>query len=100
MSATIILIMTSSSTRNTEPRGGRVAVMNFQSLPNPACKFANNPRRCNAKGNRMAGQTPGTHNLPACRLIGLPLGDKLSRQFRLGNECTRESVRKVVGIKL
>src|SRR5262249_1916024 len=27
MSETIILIMTSSSTRNTEPRGGRVAVM-------------------------------------------------------------------------
>src|ERR1700754_4191383 len=27
MSETIILIMTSSSTRNTEPRGGRVAVI-------------------------------------------------------------------------
>src|SRR5450631_3716748 len=31
MSATIILIMTSSSTRNTEPPGGRVAVMMISS---------------------------------------------------------------------
>src|SRR6185312_10823216 len=40
MSETIILIMTSSSTRNTEPRGGRVAVMRYQSLPNRMVRFA------------------------------------------------------------
>src|ERR1051325_7649109 len=40
MSETIILIMTSSSTRNTEPRGGRVAVMRYQSLPNRTVRFA------------------------------------------------------------
>src|SRR5882762_8783706 len=46
MSATIILIMTSSSTRNTEPPGGRVAVM-IMSLPVPSLRIANNANRRN-----------------------------------------------------
>ena len=43
MSATIIRIMTSSSTRNTEQPGGRVDIM-MESLPFPASRFANNAR--------------------------------------------------------
>src|SRR3954454_6174296 len=39
MSATIILIMTSSSTRNTEPPGGRDAVMVEFLSPNPNQKY-------------------------------------------------------------
>ena len=46
MSVTIILIMTSSSTRNTEPPGGRVAIM-LMSLPVPNLRFANNADRRN-----------------------------------------------------
>jgi hypothetical protein len=48
MSATIILIITSSSTRSTEPRGGRVAVM-MSVLAHPKFKFANIACGCNAK---------------------------------------------------
>jgi hypothetical protein len=33
-------------------------------------------------------------------LIGLRFDDKLSRQFRLGNAHTQESVRKAVSVKL
>src|ERR1700761_5989747 len=41
MSETIIRIMTSSSTRNTEPRGGRVAFMRSV-LAHPSLKFRKN----------------------------------------------------------
>src|SRR5450756_984674 len=50
MSATIILIITSSSTRNTEPPSGRVAVM-LMSLPVPSPRIANNAKRRNINMN-------------------------------------------------
>ena len=46
MSATIILIITSSSTRKTEAPGGRVAVMKM-SLPVLRFRIANNVQRRN-----------------------------------------------------
>src|ERR1700750_2754935 len=48
MSATIILIMTSSSTRNTEPRGGRVEVITSVLAPSRMRKFANIAFQSNA----------------------------------------------------
>src|SRR3982074_1684232 len=70
MSATIILIMTSSSTRNTEPPGGRVTVMMI-SLPvsrrvqdlsvedlSQALRFANNANRCNVNVSEHALVVP------------------------------------------
>jgi hypothetical protein len=54
MSATIILIMTSSSTRNTEPPGGRVAVMILSPCPSQESRFANNAKRCNVNVSERA----------------------------------------------
>src|SRR5690242_15210885 len=85
MSETIILIMTSSSTRNTEPRGGRVAVMRYQSLPNRRVRFAKFPLGCNVfmfspPSDRyltglkaellLRASTPGHHGRFQCRNVG------------------------------
>src|ERR1700694_918360 len=68
MSATIILIMTSSSTRNTEPPGGRVAIM-IESLPIPSVRFAKNGVGCNAN----------VREHPYCRRCHAPSRGPLNR---------------------
>src|SRR6266478_5201439 len=78
MSATIILIMTSSSTRNTEPRGGRVEVMMSVLAPSRILRFANI-----AHGRNANMATPSAYRYdaaicpPVCRLIDSCLNAKL-----------------------
>jgi hypothetical protein len=55
MSATIILIITSSSTRKTEAPGGRVAVMRM-SLPVLRFRIANNAKRRNVNVRKHASR--------------------------------------------
>src|SRR4030081_2461535 len=86
MSATILLIMTSSSTRNTEPPGGRVAVM-MESLPVPASGSQITPfgamSTCGNthSGGRRCSQL--SHIRPG--LIALSFNDKVTDGFHVGN---------------
>jgi hypothetical protein len=74
MSETIILIMTSSSTRNTEPRGGRVAVMRYQSLPNPNGEV----RKIRHRVQCLRGQSTPDRHLTVRRFQGSLIGPRVN----------------------
>jgi hypothetical protein len=97
MSATIILIMTSSSTRNTDPRGGRVAVMGL-SLLDIAMRFAdisggrnvNILQRISAALSTFIGELTASGKFQFCPAVPR---DNETKTTRDSDECRFEVVR-------